>query len=258
MNAIIRRLAAITASTMMLMSCATKPFEGEPRSASELTIALATHHSGLIDGAFLKTETPPDSSGQFRLVNRFWCEPNADKSTVPEARSTFAALCRRLGGAWQEPYCTNPSDRDRVHFMAQIVAAARPCANGTAVRVLEPTGDPMAPAYVTALRGLGFRTTEDLARDKAQAAAKEREAAARGAAEAERRAAMLPTMRRRGTRVCRTEAGNTFVGFVEDSTDAKLQIRITAAFNTRVPQYQLGGFQPHVIWDAPGRWELCE
>ena len=245
------------AAALLLAGCVTKPYEGEPRSASELTIALATHHSGLVDGVFLKKDTPADASGQFRTVIRYWCEPNASKSTVPEAQSSFASLCTRLRGEWQEPYCLSPSDRDRVHFMAQIIPA-RACANGTAVRVLEPMSDPMAPAYVAALRGLGFRNKDDLAKDKAQAVVRERDAAARAVAEAERRAAMLPTMRQRGTRVCRSEAGNTWVGFVEDSTDAKLQIRVVSAFNARIPQYQLGGFQPHIIWDVPGRWDLCD
>lgn len=252
------RKCFVAAAAVLLSACATKPFEGEPRSASELTIALAQHHSGLVDGPFLKRDTPADSSGQFRLVTRFWCAPNAKQSTVPEARSNFASLCRRLGGDWQEPYCLSPSDRDRVHFMAQIIATRSTCENGTAVRVFEPTGDQMAPAYVAALRGVGFRTKEDLARDRAQAAGKEREIAALAAAEADRRAAMLPTMRQRGTRVCRVEGGNTWVGFVEDSTDAKLQIRVVSAFNTRVPQYQVGGFQPHIIWDVPSRWDLCD
>lgn len=250
--------SAALAAILLLVGCATKPYEGEPRSASELTVALAKHYSGLVDGAFLKTDTPADSSGQFRLVTRFWCAPSAAQSTVPEARSKFATLCERQGGEWQEPYCLSPSDRDRVHFMAQVIAARPDCVNGTAVRVFEPTGDSMAPAYVAALRGVGFRTKEEVARDKARTARLDRWAAAQAAAEADRRAAMLPTMRQRGTRVCRVEGGNTWVGFVEDSTDAKLQIRVVNAFNTRVPQYQLGGFQPHIIWDVPSRWELCE
>lgn len=254
----IKQCAAPLVAVLVLAGCATKPYEGEPSSASQLTIALAKHYSGLVDGALLKTDTPADASGQFRLVTRYWCAPNAKQSTVPEARSGFASLCGRLGGAWQEPYCLSPSDRDRVHFMAQIVAERSTCANGTAVRVFEPTGDPMAPAYVTALRGVGFQTKEDLRRDKARAEVIDRWADRFVAAEADRRAAMLPTMRQRGTRVCRQEAGNTWVGYVEDSTDAKLQIRVVNAFNTRVPQFQVGGFQPHIIWDVPSRWELCE
>lgn len=250
--------SASLVAVLVLGGCATKPYEGEPNSASELTIALAAHYSGLVDGAFLKKDTPADASGQFRSVTRYWCAPSAKQSTVPEARSNFASLCSRLTGVWQEPYCQGPSDRERVLFMAQIVATASSCVNGTAARVFEPTNDPMAPAYVAALRGVGFRTNEDLARERAAAAVKEREAMARASVEADRRAALLPSMRQRGTRVCRAEAGNTYVGFVEGSSDTKLQIRVVNAFNTRVPQYQVGGFQPHIIWDVPSRWELCD
>lgn len=62
---------------------------------------------------------------------------------------------------------------------------------------------------------------------------------------------LLPVMRKRGTTVCRSDvlSGNTLKGYVEDSTDEKIQIR--------VPNFKPGGFQPQVIWGYPAEWRLC-
>jgi hypothetical protein len=255
-----RHIAPLCAALLgtFLAGCATKTFDARAvQTASELTIALAVHHSGLVDRPFVATSTPLDSSGQYRLVSRWWCEPNAKASSVEAAKVEYSALCGRLGGSIQGDFCVKSGNADDVLFMAQIIRAPRPCANGTSVRVAEPTVDHGAPAYVSALRSSGFKTSEDRAADQAKAAQLARQLEKQIAVEVDRRAAMLPRMRQRGTRVCRVEGMNTFVGFVEDSTETKLQIRVANAYPTRVPGLQLGGFQPHITWDVPARWELC-
>lgn len=242
----------------LLAGCATK-FEGQSvKTASELTIALELHYSGLAGRPFVATSTPPDPSGQYRLVTRWWCEPNTKASSVDSAKVEYSALCSRLGGQFQGDFCVKSSNADDVLFMAQIIRTPKSCANGTSVRVVEPTGTASAPTYLATLRSLGFRTRQDRAADQANAASLARSHERQLALEAERRAAMLPRMRERGTRVCRVEGGNTVVGFVEDSTETKLQIRVVSAYRTGVPSLQLGGFQPHITWDAPVRWELCD
>jgi hypothetical protein len=241
----------------MLLGCAGKPFEAKPASASELTIALEVYYSGLLDRPFVSTSAPVDASGAFRRLNRLWCNP-VGGPTLQMSRGQYAALCSRLGGAWRDGACIKPPDRDQVLFLAMIEVAPPACANGTTVRVVEPTGDLAAPAYVAQLRALGYQTNADLAAERARAEARGRERERQVRAEAERKEAMLPRMRMRGTRVCHAESGNTWVGFVEDSTEEKLQIRVVTAFRTGVPQMTLGGFQPHITWDIPARWELCE
>ena len=93
----------------------------------------------------------------------------------------------------------------------------------------------------------------------ARQAARARTAEQREAAERDRHLGELPAMRKRGTTVCRsdTQSGNTFKGYVEDSTDEKIRISVSEAFRTGVPNFKQGGFQPYVIWDAPSRWRLC-
>jgi hypothetical protein len=238
-------IVAVTAT----VGCATKPFDAQPRSASELTIALESHYSGLVDRPFVRTSAPTDPSGEFRWLSR--CVPNNLPSAFTTARASYASLCERLGATWREPYCVGPSDRDRVLFMARMSTGPHSCMT---VEVLEPTRDPMAPAYVGTLRGTGYQTSADLAAARQRISEREMHRAI----EAERRAALLPRMRMRGTRVCHLEGGNTWMGFVEDSTEDKLQIRVVAAYRTGLPQINIGGFQPHVTWDVPARWQLCE
>jgi len=243
----------------LLAGCAMRKFDGQAaQTASELTIALELHHSGLVGRPFVATSAPPDPSGQYRLMTRWWCEPNAKASSVDAARVEYSALCSRAGGSFEGNFCVKPSNPDDVSFAVQIVQAPRPCANGTSVRVVEPTGSLSAPAYLGMLRSAGFRTSEERATDQAHAASLGRERERQRALEADRRTAMVPRMRERGTRVCRVEGATTAVGFVEDSTETKLQIRVVNAYRTGAPSLQLGGFQPHITWDVPARWELCD
>jgi len=243
---------------LCLAGCAAKRFEGKPQSASELTVALATHYSGLVDRSFVATSTPPDPSGEFRSVARYWCAPNANASTVGAAKIEYRALCSRLGGSFQGDFCIKPSNHDAVLFLAQIVAAPSNCLNGTQVRVVEPTGVPNAPAYVARLRQLGFRTQTDVENDLVNDVMLTKERDKQRTLDAERRAALVPRLRQRGTRVCRVDGGQTTVGYVEDSSETKLQIRIAGAYLTQHPTIQVGGSQPQIIWDFPARWDLCE
>ena len=243
----------------LLAGCATKKFDGHAiQTASELTLALELHHSGLVDRPFVTTSTPTDPSGQYRLMSRWWCEPNTRTSSVDAAQLEYSALCSRVGGSLQGVFCVNPSNFDDVLFMAEVVRTRKTCSNGTSVRIVEPTSSHSAPAYLSMLRSLGFKTSDERAADLARAAALARERERQRALEADRRAAMVPRMRQRGSRVCQIAGAVTTVGFVEDSTETKLQIRVVNAFRTGAPNLQLGGFQPHVTWDVAVQWELCE
>jgi len=255
-----RHIALLCAAVLSayLAGCAAKRFEAKPQSASELTVALAIHYSGLIDRPFVATSTPPDLAGEYRSVARYWCAPNASSSTVGAAKVEYEALCSRLGGAFRGDFCVKPTDYDHVLFLAQIFEAPRSCANGTQVRVVEPTGDANAPMYVAKLRQLGFRTQAELAGDRANAAMLAKERARQRVLDADRRAAMVPRLRQRGTRVCHVEGTQTTVGYVEDSTETKLQIRMIGTYLTQHPAVQIGGSQPQIFWDFPARWDLCE
>lgn len=65
----------------------------------------------------------------------------------------------------------------------------------------------------------------------------------------------------RGTQVCRLPlayGGRVMeVGWVEGSSDYKIQVRVAQAFFVRAPELSPGGFAPRVIWDSPYNWKRC-
>lgn len=65
----------------------------------------------------------------------------------------------------------------------------------------------------------------------------------------------------KGTQVCRLPlayGGRVMeVGWVEGSSDYKIQVRVAQAFFIRAPELSPGGFAPRVIWDSPYNWKRC-
>ena len=201
-----------------------------------------------------------------------WCEnPAIKRNLLQEATAEVQALCERRGGKQQGRFCKDANDPDVVLFSASVVrrqeAGACDRIQGA---VIEPVGARNHPGYVAALRRVGYvtlseaRVLEDAERTRQLGRQLTRQLEQSrldqlAAAERERHLAELPAMRKKGTTICRIEAqsGNTFKGYVEDSTDEKLQIRVAEAFRTGVPNFKPGGFEPRVIWDFPSRWRLC-
>ena len=192
-----------------------------------------------------------------------WCEnPAIKRNLLQEATAEVQALCERRGGKQQGRFCKDANDQDVVLFSASVVR--RQEAGGCdriQGAVIEPAGVRNHPGYVAALRRVGYMTLSEAKvlehAERARQLAQSRKLDQLAAAERDRHLAELPMMRKRGTTVCRAESGNTLKGYVEDSTDEKLQIRIAEAFRTGVPNFKLGGFQPRVIWDFPAGWRLC-
>jgi len=65
----------------------------------------------------------------------------------------------------------------------------------------------------------------------------------------------------RGTQVCRLPmayGGRVIeMGWVEGSSEYKIQVRIAQAFFVQAPELSPGGFTPSVIWDSPYNWKRC-
>lgn len=192
-----------------------------------------------------------------------WCEnPAIKRNLLQEVTAEVQALCERRGGKQQGRFCKDANDQDVVLFSASVVR--RQEAGGCdriQGAVIEPAGVRNHPGYVAALRRVGYMTLSEAKvledAESARQLAQSRKLDQLAAADRDRHLAELPMMRKRGTTVCRAESGNTLKGYVEDSTDEKLQIRIAEAFRTGVPNFKLGGFQPRVIWDFPAGWRLC-
>jgi len=194
-----------------------------------------------------------------------WCEnPAIKRNLLQEATAEVQALCERRGGKQQGRFCKDANDQDVVLFSASVVR--RQEAGGCdriQGAVIEPAGVRNHPGYVAALRRVGYMTLSEAKvledAERARQLAQSRKLEQLAAAERDRHLAELPMMRKKGTTVCRADAqsGNTFKGYVEDSTDEKLQIRVAEAFRTGVPNFKPGGFQPQVIWESPAKWRLC-
>ena len=157
--------------------------------------------------------------------------------------------------------------------------------NGMATAALIPTPDApfqwwaIEPAkldegfegYQAAFRTHGFRSRAVVDADvAAQRLALQRQEEERYRLETERlenkRVHDVPKMRQIGTRLCRDhsdkqlESTIRFVGFTEGVSpdNGKIQIRVVEAQVINAPNLRPGGFQPHITWDDPMNWELCE
>ncbi len=69
----------------------------------------------------------------------------------------------------------------------------------------------------------------------------------------------LLSSKARGAKVCKFfDEGGEF-GYVEDSANEKIKINIVhAGPNMNNTAITFGGFTPHVTWDYPDNWSLCE
>jgi hypothetical protein len=74
----------------------------------------------------------------------------------------------------------------------------------------------------------------------------------------ERRKQNLPLIRKVGTKVCRLQGQILYIGFVENVTDDKIQIRVADAVVEQNHNARLGSFSPSIIWDNPLNWDICE
>lgn len=63
-----------------------------------------------------------------------------------------------------------------------------------------------------------------------------------------------------GTKICREQNSVYFLGFVEaiSPNSNKIQIRVANASYKPDFMWTIGGFSPHIIWDDPGNWQVCE
>jgi len=214
----------------------------------------------------LRASVRIDEGDGFVFDTQGWCENRTpNRNPLQEVLSEVKSLCERREGRQQDSFCKRADNPDEVIFTA-IVARKDVGFSGECdrilTRVIEPTASRQHPGYVAALRQAGFKTVSEeqaeLAAERKRQQVQRRQLENRQAEERSRFAAELPFMRKRGTTVCRIDAdGFTYRGFVEDSTDEKIMIRVADAFRTGAPNFKPGGFQPQIIWDLPSRWRLC-
>ncbi|HQS58826.1 MAG: hypothetical protein B7Y56_10410 [Gallionellales bacterium 35-53-114] len=73
----------------------------------------------------------------------------------------------------------------------------------------------------------------------------------------ERRKQSLPLIRKVGAKVCKPLGEIIYIGFVENFTEDKIQIRLVDAVLAINYNVKLGSFTPNTIWDNPLNWDIC-
>lgn len=81
--------------------------------------------------------------------------------------------------------------------------------------------------------------------------------AVRYRAAAERLVSERPLKQRVGAQICQLQSEWVRVGYVEQVTADKLQIRISDIYRQGMPGMHPGGFREFIVWDGPDAWSLC-
>jgi hypothetical protein len=257
----------------ILVGCSTAPQPASDAVAPSEEGAIALARKMRVDdmvevgvwAAYLRNAiTSPKRGDSFQEDWIHWCS-RSKGDAISTAQTRFAALCRSKGGAYAEHACRASGEADIVLFYARLRSTASNSCSPfpqVTVTVIEPTKGTTDPTYMARLSEEGYATAarrQEMQRNAQLDAQQQAELARHEAAlRNQELAAELPRMRRIGARVCRAQPETTFVGFVESMTDEKLQIRVVDAFVTRTPRIRYSDFRPHITWDYPANWRLCE
>jgi len=247
----------------LLSACTTDRALPEPQRSSSIIEYLQTlrhETSTLLDSVATQRTSPTQDEGDYRHWADHWCPRHADVHSTDDVVRKVSDVCRLCGGVFVEPFCEAPATPDHVLFYASFRRGIDLCqgvAATVSVEVVEPTIDHISsPGYLAKLRALGYRTQEDRHAEQAAHVSAQQQ-------ERDRAARELPLLRTRGTQVCRTQGGVTFLGYVEDTSGPKIQISIhEARMGLAADGHSLGpsnpNYRPETVWDAPEHWFVCE
>jgi hypothetical protein len=170
------------------------------------------------------------------------------------------ALCGRRGGKYEvhapQGVCATRSDSDHPLFVMLAFPRAQTCFD---ITMIEPRGNTASPEYVNELARHGFVTQvarqEQAKRASAYSQRLQEQLARKQQADEARLAAELPRLHEIGATACNFDGEITYMAYVEDFTDKRLKLRVSAAFATlaRVPM----PFQQQIIWSTPEQWHPC-
>lgn len=204
---------------------------------------------------------PPEGPG-YRYDSKAWCPDSTKGDAVREASAQFRALCERRGGTMDDfSFCVARDKSTEVLFMGKVTwLMGQACLQAVEASVLEPRASFTDPGYQRMLRIQGFvpvnerivkRALDDWQRrDDAESEAR------RMASERARLEREWPTMRIRGTQVCKEYQGTTWMAFVEDESAGKLKLSIHRGFRTQAPAVSVTP-SPPVLWEEAIYWRLC-
>ena len=196
---------------------------------------------------------------EYELRAEVGCSVNPSFQTIDSLRPMFDTICRNRGGRLADSFCRDTARPDRVLFYLRIgtwSSSSCPKTVGFAftMKSIEPKADRLqSPAYLDALRANGYHTESEILSSEIQQrnamVAAANKAQERDRIEGERIARERPLVRTVGAHVCIDKDGLRWVGYVEQVTETKVQIRIVQSGVSRDNQ---------IIWDYPEHWHLCE
>lgn len=253
------RFVLTPVSAMLVLSgCTTAPMRApnEYASAIEYTDALYKHWPTLSYSS-VPPKTP--DGGTYRAYVAVLCS-SPRFSLADQIEKPLANYCAARGGRYAAGVCVPANAAKGQGALFAVSMATSTCFMEeqtpvkVSIKVLEPSGnpaDPADPAYTSARFAMGALTPAEQAQRDTVTAARDRKIAEAAAAKL---AMELPYMRKRGAQVCQSQGRATLMGYVEDFSEEKLQIRVADC------SYGPGlrcNFRAEILWDYPDNWHLC-
>ena len=201
-----------------------------------------------------------ETGGGFKSAKQNFCQTSG--GSLVQAREQFADLCRVKGATFDGAFCRR-GDGDDVIFMARIVSTGSGgCFTLKVAEPVEPSGSSEYLAHLVSNGYVSEAARRQNAAVRAADAARRADLArlqveAKSEADQRRLLAELPQMKKRGTVVCTDDGRQTWVGYVEDSTDEKLKVLVSSGYLTQAPQVALRVDPGTLRWDDFATWRLC-
>lgn len=258
----LRKIAFAAMCVVIVAGCAANRSDpNKHTSAVDFTRAMRVDQSGAIDKAIEASTNVvvlPTNRNDSRVLEAKWCPRTKDGPRA--VKEQYFEFCSLRGGRYSRGFCSTANDPDQVLFAARVDPWTTGCTGepnmGVKVVVVEPTAGMSSSKYIDELRKLGFETVAERSSNaEAQRVRAERDQRAATAA-LQAKQGRLPLVRTLGAKICRSESGVTYVGYVDAVTDDKIRILVNQA---QIGQTGVrpGGFQPHVLWDYPINWDIC-
>lgn len=239
-----------------LSGCAIAPMRAPSEYASSLDYvdALYKHWPVL---KLSRYRPGPYDRGTYRGNVIQWCS-NPNFSWNDQVEQPLSSYCSARDGRYVNGACIRNGDDREVIFAADARNDRCPTEDRdkapilVSIHVVEPVVSTADPGYIAARTQLGVLTPQERVQLDTIAIIRKNKEAEAAAAQLARD---LPFMRKRGAQVCHRKGTATFVGYVEDFSEDKLQIRVADCV------YGNGlhcNFRAEILWDYPENWRLCE
>jgi len=182
--------------------------------------------------------------------------------------TSYNDFCNYSGGFYQHNACKLEQKTDKVLFWAKVTRLpkldGRSSTPKVGIEVIHPTKSIKNKKYLSALIDHGYemsekrslrKINEQMLNEKQVRAHKLKMQISKELKQ------QMPLVRKIGSRICQIRTHRMrdvkYIGYVEQVTNDKIQIRISRAHFVSIPNMRPGGFEPSIIWDSPWNWVVC-